>query len=219
MIPVTPANEPARFDADVRQKGLSAIDELVGRPPRQVRSGRQRPKIYASEDQIPAAAFPSYWRAVLPELMTAYNEVCAYSCFRIHPVTGGPSVDHFAAKSGAWDKVYEWTNYRLCSSRMNSRKREYGDVLDPFAIQSGWFCLELVGFSVVPCVDLDPERHSEVFGTIERLGLNDFRQDRAADAEKYWAGDVSLKTLRQESPFVASELNRNNRLNSGDGWV
>lgn len=37
MIPVQLAPEPEAFDRDVRQKGLAAIDELVGRPSRHAR--------------------------------------------------------------------------------------------------------------------------------------------------------------------------------------
>jgi hypothetical protein len=82
--------------------------------------------------------------------MAAYHQICAYSCFRIHPVTGAQSADHFAPKSQSWRKVYQWSNYRLCSGRLNARKNDYGDVLDPFEIQPGWFQLELLGFQVIP---------------------------------------------------------------------
>lgn len=48
--------------------------------------------------------------------------------------------------------------------------------------------------------------------------LNAFREDREDDAERYWSRDISLKTLKRESPFVAAELHRQSRLNSGDVW-
>jgi hypothetical protein len=54
--------------------------------------------------------------------------------------------------------------------------------------------------------------------TIDRLGLNDFRRDREEDAERYWSRDVSLRVLRQESPFVAEELRRQGRLHRGEIW-
>jgi hypothetical protein len=34
----------------------------------------------------------------------------------------------------------------------------------------------------------------------------------------YWSGDVSLRVLKMESPFVAFELHRQGRLNPGDVW-
>jgi hypothetical protein len=219
VIPVVAAPEPEAFDRDVRQPGLRAIAEMVGKvPPSPRRSGRAFAKIAERERDIPAATFPSYWTRALEDLMTAYREVCAYACFRIHRVTGARSADHFAAKSTTWRQVYEWSNYRLCCSRMNARKNDFGEVLDPFAIQPGWFQLELLGFQVIPNRALPRATRKAITDTIDRLGLNDFRADRARDADRYWQRGVSLEVLREESPFVAEELRRQGRLNPGDVW-
>ena len=148
--------------------------------------------------------------------MKVYHQICAYSCFRIHEVTGAVSVDHFAPKSRAWDRVYEWNNYRLACSRLNARKRDFSDILDPFEVEDGWFQLELVGFQIIPNPDLNRALRQRVQQTIDRLGLNDFRNRRTADAEDYWNRDVSLRILRRESPFVAKELERQGRLNAED---
>jgi hypothetical protein len=95
MIRVTPAPEPPHFDDVVRAPGLRAIAEMVGeRPPR--RGGRRFRKIAEMREEIPPDQFPPYWTKVLDDLMAAYDRVCAYSCFRIHPVTGSRSVDHMA---------------------------------------------------------------------------------------------------------------------------
>lgn len=219
MIPVTPAPEPARFDVEVRQPGLRAIAEMVGKKPPSVRRvGRPFRKIAGREQEIPPERFPAYWTAVLEDLMSAYDEICAYSCFRIHPVTGAGTVDHFAAKSRAWNCVYEWDNYRLACARLNAGKRDFSAVLDPFTIEPGWFQLELVGFQVIPSPSLRGRRRAAVQGTIDRLGLNDFRRAREKDAEEYWSRNVSLEKLRRESPFVAHELRRQKRLLPGDAW-
>ena len=50
-------------------------------------------------------------------------------------------VDHFYPKSVRPDMAYEWSNFRLASLKLNCRKREFQDVLDPFTIEPGWFCL------------------------------------------------------------------------------
>ncbi|MCK5799544.1 MAG: hypothetical protein KAI47_20275 [Deltaproteobacteria bacterium] len=84
MIPVTPAAEPAGFDAKVRQPGLSAVDEFVGRAPRLNRRGPRRPKIADREGDIPAKAFPPFWRKALPEMLEAYERRCAYLAMTIH---------------------------------------------------------------------------------------------------------------------------------------
>jgi hypothetical protein len=189
---------------------------MVGEKPARP-AGRRFTKIADDRERIPSKEFPTYWIEALDDLMEAYDRICAYSCFRVHEITGARSVDHFAAKSLAWDKVYEWSNYRLVCSRLNARKNDFGDVLDPFEIGDGWFELELVGFQVVPAADLDDKTRDRVQETIDRLTLNDFmfRRERERDAEKYWERD-SLQTLEEESPFVAKELRRQGRLKPGD---
>ncbi len=74
--------------------------------------------------------FMNGWRC-LNELYSLYNGICAYACVLIPPVTGGRSVEHFAPKMKHPDYAYEWKNYRLVCSLMNSRKRDFEDVLDP----------------------------------------------------------------------------------------
>jgi hypothetical protein len=144
--------------------------------------------------------------------MESYDQICAFSCFRIHAITGAPSVDHMAPKSRRWDKIYEWSNYRLACSQMNARKLVFEDLIDPFDVQLDWFCLELVGFSVSPNPELGRVLQSRIQGTIERLKLNRFQDQRASDAEDYWSGRIEFSILQRESPFVARELTRQNRL-------
>lgn len=217
MIRVEVAEEPAKFDTTVRQPGLRAMAELVGEVPVPPRAaGRPFKKAAERRSDIPAERLPAFWTEALDDLMEAYHRICAYSCFRIHPVTGSRSVDHMVAKSRSWDRVYEWTNYRLACSRLNSRKNDLQEVLDPFEIHDGWFQLELVGFQVKPASGLTEEIRTPVQATISRLGLNDFRRDRERDAENYWAGRVCLDILEEESPFVARELRRQGRLRPGD---
>ncbi len=219
MIPVARAAQPNDFDAKVRQPGLRAIAEMVGKAsPYPRKAGRGFPKIAAAEDEIPSDAFPPFWTAALDDLMVAYHETCAYSCFRIHPVTGARAVDHFVPKSRSWRRVYEWSNYRLCAARMNARKGDFRGVLDPFEVREGWFHLELLGFQVVPNPKLPAPTRAKIQATIDRLGLNDFARDREADAERYWDGSVRLGDLKRESPFVAYELHRQGRLRVGDAW-
>jgi hypothetical protein len=87
MIPVSQAPEPPEFDGKVRQPGLSAIDELVGRAPRLKRTGPRRKKFVNKEEDLPAEAFPPYWREALPEMLVAYERRCAYLAMYIHHAT------------------------------------------------------------------------------------------------------------------------------------
>lgn len=215
MIRVTPAPEPADFDVKVRQPGLRAVREMCGQPVAK-RPGRPRKVVAKRPEDIPPDSFPPYWQDALDNLKNAYEHICAYSCFRIHPVTGAASVDHMAPKSRRHDAVYEWSNYRLACSRLNARKRDFQGLLDPFEIEDGWFQLELLGFSVFPNPELSPRLRERVDSTITELGLNDFRSDREKDAHSYWDGHVSLAHLREQSPFVAAELKRQKWLRPGD---
>jgi hypothetical protein len=219
MIPVAKAPKPRGFDDRVRRPGLIAIAEMAGkRPPYERSNGRPCKQIASRKKDIPPDKFPPYWRRALDDLMSAYRQICAYSCFRIHPVTGARSVEHFAPKSHNWRRVYQWSNYRLCCTQMNARKTDFGKVLDPFKIEPGWFQLELLGFQVIPAPSLSRRTRNDIQATIDKLGLNDFRTKREEDAERYWSRDISLRVLKEESPFVAAEIRRHGRLNPGDVW-
>jgi hypothetical protein len=169
-------------------------------------------------EDIPAKAFPGYWTRALDDLLAAYHRICAYTCFYIEPVTGAASVDHMVPKSLAWNRVYEWLNYRLACSLMNSRKGAAPDVLDPFEVEDGWFTLELVAFQVKPGDGLDPQIRANVERTIDRLRLNDLdcRAQREAYAINYLEGHIGLDYLSRRAPFVARELRRQGRLRAGD---
>ena len=207
MIRVVPAPEPDTFDARVRQPGLRKLEELA-----EEHHG-------GSKEAIPREKFPDYWRRSLDDLMASYHRICAYLCLYISGGPGARSVDHMIAKSAAWDQAYEWTNYRLACSLMNSRKGAAATVLDPFDVEDGWFVLELVEFQVLPGDGLDAAVVEDVQGTIDRLRLNDdeCRGAREEFAEDYWSGHVSLDYLGRHAPFVARELRRQDRLRAPDG--
>jgi hypothetical protein len=150
MIHVDLADEPADFHKKVRLPGLSAINELVGEAPSIKRPGPRRARIASRREDIPASKFPPFWTGAIDDLMKAYKRICAYMACYIEPVTGMPTVDHMIPKSQRWDKVYEWSNYRLACSLMNSRKNGVPHVLDPLEVETGWFELELVGFQLKP---------------------------------------------------------------------
>lgn len=210
MIPIEPAPEPPEFDRTVRQPRSRAIAELVGEAPRR-QAGKPFDQVADARDAIPATSFPPYWREALDELQAAYGRVCAYLCVRI---STDPAVDHYVAKSRRWDLVYEWSNYRLACAAMNSYKGDYRDVLDPFALQDGWFALELVEFQVVPGTGLADNHADLVQATIRRLRLNlpRFCRIRAEYAEARWRGEITDGYLARHSPFVARELLRQGRV-------
>lgn len=184
MIPVQPRPEPDDFDAKVRQPGLQALARGVAKP-------------------------PDLWTLCSLQLWDSYKGICSYLCVLI-PRGMVRTVDHFLAKSKRRDLIYEWSNYRLASSLMNSRKREFEDVLDPFEVEDGWFVLELSFLQILPNPDLDPATRTRVQATIDRLKLNDTecRAARATYYEPWVRGWLSFEQLAEWSPFVARELRR-----------
>ena len=195
MIPVRERPAPESFEKAVRRKGLAFLR-----------------RIGAVMDQpLPEGTrLEPYWRACLGDLHAAYDGVCAYLCVYIERVTGGVSVDHFIAKSRKAGLAYEWSNYRLACMTMNSRKRDYEDALDPFAILEGWFQLELVSGRVHANPDSPPHVREQVADTIRRLGLDEApcREMRARHFEEYCEGLYTADFLKKRSPFVWYEAQR-----------
>ena len=159
---------------------------------------------------------PPYWRACLSDLHAAYGGVCAYLCVFIERCTGGSSVDHYVAKSRNAGLVYEWTNYRLACTTMNSRKRDYATVLDPFKMLSGTFHLELVTGRIYPNPKLPTSARTRAQQTIDRLGLDDgaCREIRARRFSDYVETRRSSRNsaveaqFKRYSPFLAAEAQR-----------
>jgi len=236
MMPIQLAPEPEEFHARVRVPGIRSLHEKCGLsvPAAYKRSkgkpfardsiswndasGIKHSRFVASFEELPASALAPTWQSAIDWLMGAYQQICAFSCFRIHSVTGTPSVDHMVPKSRKWDAVYEWSNYRLASLRMNARKRDLCNILDPFDVEPGWFELEFTFGQVRPGASVSgvPELRAKVQETIDTLGLNDFADERLRDIEAYDSGEVRLRRLWEESPFVASELVRQGRLHAYD---
>lgn len=216
MIPVSCATEPATFDSKVRQPGLSAIDELVGRTPRKRRPGPKRPAAATRESDIPADRFPSFWREALPEMLDAYSRRCAFLALRIPHATGNPTVDHMLPKSRARQDVYEWKNYRLCAALINTHKSDLTGVIDPFSCRDGWFALELVAFQVVRGSSAPKSHAAAIDNTLPLLNLPDCCRARGTYVTEYEDGHIDVDYLERNAPFVASELRRQGRLRSTD---
>jgi hypothetical protein len=189
LIPVTPQPEPNGFEIRVRTPGRAFLRRVLRPTGEQFRNA-------------------NYWNRCLPKLREAYAAVCAYSSVWI--ATGG-SVDHFWPKSLRPDLAYEWENYRLALEIVNNNKGESTDILDPFAIQPGWFALDFSNFFVKPNDGLPEEVEVGVLRTIEILKLNKedpFLKLRFLVVKEYAEGHFSLDFLRRRYPFIASELER-----------
>lgn len=196
VIRVEPKPEPVpKFDQEVRKPGMKWL----------AASGFDLNAPVPEGEEL-----PPYWRACLDELHADYSGLCAYLSVFIERVTGGLSVDHFVAKSKKLGQAYEWSNYRLASTMMNARKRDYDDVLDPFTIPADTFHLELVTGRIFANPDLSPAERSLAEATLARLGLDEPgpREMRARHYQEYREGLYTADYLRRRSPFVWSEAKR-----------
>lgn len=192
MIHVDMKPEPANFDELVRTPGT---DFLASHP---------NPTRKEWEAH-------SYWRNILTEFRRLYGGICAYSCHWIAPDTGAKTVEHFVPKSVDPSLAYEWENYRLVCSLLNSRKRTKTDTLDPFEVEDGWFVISFPALLVKPGPGLDADLTAKIKQTIKRLKLNDEEsclENRAKYVKDYCIGGLPFSHLRKEAPFLAKELER-----------
>ena len=195
MIPVTPQPEPEDFDTKVRQKGLRWLAEH---------------DIDITAPLPSGTKLPPYWRACLGKLHSGYGGVCAYLAVFFEITTGAGNVEHFLPKSLRPDLAYEWCNYRLACSAINSRKRDFTDILDPFEIEDGWFYLELVSGHIFPNPQLPDSLQQKIQATIDRLKLDSSANNemRAKHYQFYCEGKITKEYLKDFSPFVWKEADR-----------
>ena len=82
-----------------------------------------------------------YWTPFKETLAQGFRDLCAYCAMYVHVGT----VDHFVSWHEDRSKAYEWGNYRYCAGWINASKGKIpaAELLDPFAIQDGWFEIHL----------------------------------------------------------------------------
>ena len=191
MIPVKPQSEPSVFQVRVRDPGHRFLLE----------------KPHPSEAEWYGH---EYWRRVLIDMRSAYSQVCSYSATWIPASVGNHSIDHFVPKSHNPMLAYEWTNYRYVSARFNARKG-VKSIVDPFALQPGWFVLDFASFLIFPDFALDDASQEVITQTIEILKLNsddDLVNERMTYFDEYRKGEVTFSHLKKRAPFIAFEVER-----------
>ena len=188
MIRVTQQPEPAGFNQSVRIPGNLFLRRLRRAPNRN------------------EWAQNNLWKLCLSDLQTAYRDICAYTaCW----LPDSASVDHFEAKSVVPALAYEWSNYRLASQKVNSKKGNYV-VLDPFLVGENWFVLDFASSRVRPSRAETPQVQADVQNTINTLGLNDqgWVKLRFTVLRQYALSRVTFEHLQEFYPFIARELDR-----------
>ena len=196
LIPVASAAEPADFNNKVRQPGTAFLHRNPNPSSHDWRGNE-------------------YWRKAIGDLLVAYRKICCYSGSWTKANVGGmstpedSSVDHFIPKSLAPAEAYEWANFRLARTRLNSRKGNHNDVLDPFILPERWFTLDFRSFLVFPNRALSSGEQKRVQKTIDRLRLNtdnDYVEERVGVLQEYCLGRATLAKLDDFWPFIASEM-------------
>lgn len=182
MIPVKEAPEPDCFNKNVRQPGLSFLNNYPNREPK------------------------ALWLLVRDDLQRTYRRTCAYTCRRI---VGG-TVDHFLPKSRYRALAYEWSNYRLCSAAANRAKAAKVGIVDPFKVGSRWFAIAFPECDVVLGDNVPCAMRADASFTIDALNLNseDLVEDRAKMAVEFRDGKVKLAHVKEYHPFLAVEIER-----------
>ncbi|MCL2825035.1 MAG: hypothetical protein FWD57_13685 [Polyangiaceae bacterium] len=206
MIPVAYQHEPTPPEFDfhgiVRKPGLDWLDEYD----------------IALDGPLPKKA-PRHWRKCMDELYRKYDGICAYlSVRKWHSLT----VDHYLPVSKRAGLAYEWSNYRLACSEINTYKSNYAAVLDPFDLAHGTFQLDLELGIVKVSPRLSGKMRDDAQATIDRLQLNryrfrdirtrhfaEYRRLRDATAPPH---QLARQWLREYSPFVYQEADRQGRL-------
>jgi hypothetical protein len=94
---------------------------------------------------------------------------------------------------------------------MNSRKKNFRDVLDPFKIKEGWFTLDFSTFMIHPNPSLPAPIKKQITDTIKRLKLN--ADELCIAARREWfecfsTGCMNFTLLEERAPFIAYEAKR-----------
>ena len=193
LIPVALQPEPANFNIRVREPGTQFLN---------INSYPQS-KDWKNRD---------YWQRCLPQLYESYRGICAYSAEWIPLETGVATVDHYTPKSIAPNLAYEWNNYRLASLKLNSRKGNFQDVIDPFLLTDGNFQLDFPSLIVKPNSTESEQRINSIDATIKRLKLNGESaiKSRIRWIKPYCKDEIGFHFLLQNAPFIGFELQRQN---------
>ncbi len=197
MIRVRKQPEPQRFDTSVRIRGNAFLGRL-GRQP----TGKDWKN-------------HNYWKEISDEMYDIYDGMCAYSGQWIS--NNDDSIDHFFPKSRYPDLAYEWDNYRLCLQKLNNNKADNEGIADPFDIVEGDFVLDIPSCYIKPGNGLSPGKVKMIEKTIDILKLNDdsnFVSGRANILTDYANDQITIDFLRKRYPFIASEIERQNIMES-----
>jgi hypothetical protein len=183
MIRFEPVPEPPEFNTLAATPGKTwLLDNPKGRP-------------------------KDYWGPFKQALADGFRNLCAYSAM-YEPVG---TVDHFVSCDEDRSKAYDWSNYRYASGWLNSSKQHLKskELLDPFAVQDGWFKLILPSLQLVASEAVPSDLRAKVEFVLNRLHLRD--DERVIRQRREWYrmyqdGELTLEGLRKKAPLIARAI-------------
>ena len=184
MIRVPPVPEPPAFNEKARIPG----NQWLANHP-----DERRPK--------------DYWSPFKPQLADGFGGLCAYCAMY---VTVG-TVDHFVSWHEDRSQAYAWENYRYCAQWINASKGKTpaDQLLDPYAIQNGWFEIHLPSLHLQVSTKVPDALRKRAAYVLERLHLRD--DERVLRQRQKWYqmfqdGEISLESLRKKAPLIAAAV-------------
>lgn len=207
MIPLQRFRKPPNFNKRIRDKGYQWL---------------QRKGIDLHAIVPEGFVFKYYWVFCKSYLERKYNHYCAYTCFYMHP-TERTSIDHIKPKSRVEAYLaYEWKNYCLCCERINTKKGDKLNIINPFEVTENLFCLVLgTGYIYVNPSYSNSSLVALAKTTIEELDLNNGFWKKArrevykefGEAKRAGASlEYAEERLKKENIFVWSEAKRQGKL-------
>lgn len=133
-----------------------------------------------------------YWSEFKPQLADAFRDLCAYSVM-YEPVG---TVDHFVSCDEDRARAYDWSNYRFASGWLNSSKQALRsqEVVDPFAVEDGWFELILPSLQLVVTDRVPAAWRQRAQRMLDRLHLG--HDERVVRQRRGW---YRMYQIRKES--------------------
>ncbi|NJK32064.1 MAG: hypothetical protein HC927_06395 [Deltaproteobacteria bacterium] len=188
MIPVERIEPPDGFEENVRAKGLAWI------------AGQRQP----------INKFQPYWTWCEPYLHDAFRGRCGWAAMWI---TSG-WVEHFVSQTECVRRAqpelaYDWYNYRYVMPELNSSKKRWRPVLDPFDVKPGWFRIHLPTFHLVMTDAIPPEYRPLATETLVGLGLDKsvkLLRIRRKWMARYLEGKIQITALDDDFPQLSEAI-------------
>lgn len=150
-----------------------------------------------------------YWSEFKPQLAEAFRNLCAYSA--MYEAVG--TVDHFVSCDEDRARAYDWSNYRYASGWLNSSKQALRphQVVDPFAVEDGWFELLLPSLQLVATDRLPVALRERAACMLDRLHLG--HDERVVRQRREWyrmyqEGELTLDGLMKKAPLIAAAVRK-----------